>query len=388
MRIAVMSDFHFGFNEDSLDNARKTMEGAVRDNADFIIMAGDLFDYRIPKQETINEAIKLFNDFRDKFPGLRISEIKEGGRLEKVPCIPLVGIYGTHERRSKGMVNVIQVMHTAQSMINVHGLKLVVEKNGERIAVQGMGGVPEEFAAKAVKQMDFKPVKEAFNVFIFHQTLREIIPADEEALSAEDLPEGFDLYVNGHIHWAQEFTAQGKRILLPGSTVVTQMKKNETKKKGYYLFDTYTGKAAFHTISSRSFFFEELRFKEADTVMVENALSRKLEEISNNSGNSIPLVKIKLFGTLAKGTDPSLLQLRGIEEKYSRNMQLSIDNELESPALKEKIELIRRMRSEGKDAREMGLKLLHQKLREKNLECSEELFESLVQGELEPALEL
>ena len=58
MKIAVMSDFHFGYNDDALTQAGDALRKA-RGLADFVIAAGDLFDSRIPRQEVVNDSVRL-----------------------------------------------------------------------------------------------------------------------------------------------------------------------------------------------------------------------------------------------------------------------------------------------------------------------------------------
>ncbi|MFH1247227.1 MAG: hypothetical protein V1644_02490 [Candidatus Micrarchaeota archaeon] len=59
MKIAIVSDFHLGYNDDALPQAKMGLEKA-RQLADAVIAPGDLFDVRVPKQEVVNEGIKLF----------------------------------------------------------------------------------------------------------------------------------------------------------------------------------------------------------------------------------------------------------------------------------------------------------------------------------------
>ena len=57
------------------------------------------------------------------------------------------------------------------------------------------------------------------------------MPFDEDesiaSLSLADLPNGFDLIIDGHLHWTNEQKLEGKRFLLTGSTIFTQMKNLE-----------------------------------------------------------------------------------------------------------------------------------------------------------------
>ncbi|MCX6768033.1 MAG: metallophosphoesterase family protein [Candidatus Micrarchaeota archaeon] len=394
MKIAVMSDFHFGYNDDALTQAGDALRKA-RGLADFVIAAGDLFDSRIPRQEVVNDSVRLLKDHnrRTNVDSLKITVLEgDGGDGEKaVDRIPVIAIYGTHERRTKGLVNAVQVLDSAGLVLNAHARTIVVEKGGERVAVQGMGGVPEEQAAEHLRLLSQKPLAGAFNIFVFHQSLKEVISVGE-GMSASELPPGFDVYVDGHIHWAQELKSQGKRILLPGSTVVTQMKESETGPKGFYLLDTASGEASFVKIESRQFFFSEIAFENASPSEVERKAREKLAEILVQAGGRVPLVKLKLRGTLEKGIQAQNIDLGGVEKDFAERMALAIDKEFASEELREKIELLRRLRDEKKSVREMGLAVLKKKLSEAGnggaALKAEELFELLAEGEVGKALEI
>ena len=396
MKIAITGDFHFGFSDDALEQASQALNKAEA-LADVVVVAGDLFDHRVPKQETVDDALRLFGriakDFEKKNGGVRILEIdaEEGREKELVGAPPIIAIFGTHERRTKGLVNAVQLLDSAGLVVNCHAKKIVVEKAGERVVFQGLGGIPEEYVKKALKLMEYKPVKGAFNVFVFHQTMREIIPIGDEFLAMQDLPDGFELYVDGHIHWHQELEDGGKKLVIPGSTVVTQMKKNETGAKGIVVFDTGTKKSEFVEINSRPFVYEEIVFREAGIAEVGKKVGEKLAEIAEKFAGREPLVKIKLAGTLAKGLQNSAIDLKEVEKEFGGKMLLSIDKALESAALKEKIEKIRAGRQEErKSVQEMGMEILREKLADGaaryEAEEAEELFAALADGDAEKAL--
>lgn len=395
LKIAFVSDFHLGFNDDALAQAEEALKLAV-ERADLVVMAGDLFDTRVPKQEVVHDAIKLFSNFnaliQDKsakagYTTVFESESESGGRPLQYSGVPLIAIYGTHERRTKGLVNIIQLLHSAGLMLNVHAAKATIAApNGEKVCVQGIGGIPEEFAARAIEAMSFTPLSGAFNVFIFHQTLRELISV-ADGISATDLPGGFDVYVDGHIHWAKQLKEAGREILLPGSTVVTQMKKNEVHPKGFYLYDSKARSAEFVAIRARPFEMMEVAFKEANASQIEALCRKAVEEAAARHKGVLPLVKVKLSGTLARGTTASSVDLSHLEKEFAEKMFLSIERDFASDELREKIELLRQARGEQQSARELGLSSLKQRLAPKmSASQVEELFELLSEGSVDAVL--
>lgn len=396
MKLALMSDFHLGYNEDALLQAREALYRGLQE-ADVLLLAGDLFDHRVPKQEVLHDAIALFGELKakarqqGKLTGVSMYGLDENGqRLEgSLVETPFVAIYGTHERRSKGLINAVQMLAAAGLVVNAHARAVGIEKNGEKVVIQGMGGLPEEFARQALKLLDPKPVAKAFNVFMMHQTLKELIPYNEQFLSMPDLPEGFDLYLNGHIHWNRELRSGNKHLLIPGSTVITQQKPNEQHGKGYYLYDTTSRQAEFRTINSRPFHYLELTFDAAHPADVARDVRAKLEQVASKEMRGKPLVKLKLMGTLAKGFNPASVDVTILEREFLPKAYVSIDKEFSAAELKQKVEILRRLRQEQVGAHEMGLAILKDKLQAAKSPLTsqaEELFETLASGSADQAL--
>ncbi|HII39284.1 TPA: hypothetical protein HA318_04765 [Candidatus Micrarchaeota archaeon] len=391
MKIAFASDFHFGFGDDALAQAAEALRQACSE-ADLVVLAGDLFDSRVPKQEVVYDAVRLLSEAKAVLEakatvsGLKLRLLRDG--TETRQTVPIVAIYGTHERRTKGLVNIIQVLDSAGLVLNCHAGVVAADLNGERVAIQGMGGVPEEYAKQVLDAIEFKPLPESFDVFVFHQTLRELIPAVAEGIAAADLPKGFDLYVDGHIHWARELNEGGKRILLPGSTVVTQMKKSEASPKGFYVCDSLSKEVVFKEIRVRPFVYAEVEFKDAWPEEVIAACRLKLEEIALKQAGRKPLVKLKLKGSLAQRLSTSAVDLTALEKEFGERMLLTLDRDFEGADLKERIEALRKKRGETTGARGAGAALLRERLKERQSPWAEDeqLFALLAEKESEAAL--
>ena len=70
MRIAIFSDTHIGFGkgsarcDEAFDQAKEAFELALKENADLILLAGDLFNEAIPSQEAWVQMFQLFGLLR------------------------------------------------------------------------------------------------------------------------------------------------------------------------------------------------------------------------------------------------------------------------------------------------------------------------------------
>ncbi len=356
MKIAIFSDTHLGyarFEEDSYVQAGRVLADAAG-KADLILCAGDVFDTKIPKLETLRHAIGIFRSVK----------------------APIYIIHGNHERRSRDLTNPVELLATAANLTMLERSGAMLEKGNERVQVFGMGSVPEEYAEKELKAAleKFRPEAGAFKILMLHQSVKELVPGGKDELSLKFLePLPFDLIVNGHIH--NTIVKLDGRFLIPGSTVITQLKKDETAPKGYFLYDTAVKKAEFVAIESRPFFYEELRFKEAGEAEVRAAVRQKVDTLHKAHPNAI--ISIKLEGTLKPG-------LNGTDVKLERYDGVYLDNLLNMESLGARLEKIRDLRRENLSVRELALKELSKKTDGKItlFDCTE-LFEKLVEGPAE-----
>ena len=100
-----------------------------------------------------------------------------------------------------------------------------------------------------------------------------------------------------------------------------------------------------------------------------------------------PQIKLKLEGTLKNGENLHL-QIEKSLAKYNELALIYVDKNFETKELKDRIEGIRRLRQDGRNAREMGMEILKEKLRQKGIVLDDhmELFEMLAEGEIEAAI--
>jgi len=387
MRLAVVSDLHFGYSrfyEDSFGQAARALEKAV-EMADAVLIPGDLFDSRTPRQEVFERAFRVFECVLKKKWGVRVKG------FEGLP--PVIVIPGTHERRTKDQTNAIHVMEAAGFVVNAHLRKCELElggdqaarrgaesraSGGERVVVQGLGGVPEDWAAAAIEKENYQPVQGAFNIFMLHQSMSELLP-DDKAMSIEDLPKGFDLYVNGHLHKNQIRKVEKAQLIIPGSTVLTQMKKGEEGEKGFYVYETKTREADFIPIKTRPFFYREINFEGASLSDVMKRCEKEVKELVSGAAEK-PIIKLKLKGTLAQGLELANLQIK-MPQELNEKCYLDIDKSLEDSDVDKKISFLRDVREQKISIREMGMELLKKRLemRKSRMKGVEELFEQLTE---------
>lgn len=400
MKIAVFSDFHLGFGarterrEEAFDNAKQAAESVKELKPDLVLHAGDFFDSTTPLSECLYEAIELCHLLKEGKSKVKI--LKEN---KPIPFegIPVVAVSGTHEYRGKDYKNALQLLEKAGCLIYLHASTAVIEKEKEKIAVHGLSGVPEKKALDVLKLWNPSPLKQAKNILLFHQSIKEFLPSDDPmnaTISLEDLPKGFDYFIDGHLHWFNETKLEEGILLIPGSTIITQMKKLESQKeKGILLLDTSSSKTEFIPLKKqRKLFYEKLSFENSSLEEVKEKSRTRIESfLKENKQELIPLIRLKLVGTLSKGVNPSDLELNELIKEFEGKAIFSIEKDFSMISFKKKIKELRELQKSRQSITLLGINLL-----EKNLEATsfnkafdvKQVFDLLAENETEKAMEL
>ncbi|MBM3304171.1 MAG: DNA repair exonuclease, partial [Candidatus Aenigmarchaeota archaeon] len=381
MKMAVMSDFHFGYGAgteleaDAFEAVEQALELSA--GCDLILMPGDLFDTRVPSTETLAKAMQLLIKPSLSSNGARFVRFvggKDGSDVSprSLSGIPIVTIHGTHERRTKELMNPVQALEKAGFAIHLHCNGVVFEKNDDKVAIFGLSGVPDPYAGKDLKEWSPKPEPGCYNIFMLHQNIREFMPSQvEHAIPTDELPNGFDLYVCGHIHEARKEKKGGKPFLLPGSLIPTQLDKASEKPRGFFVVDTKNGSIDFMELEKqRRVFVIEETGRDGIISAAEKALSERHAKK--------PLIRVKLPAD-ADGNLAKELRL-----KYEGRAILSIRQEA---AEDEAAEKAKTLEEHVLSVQEMGRKLLAGNLRDAKLDPNlyESLFELIVEGRLQEA---
>ena len=381
MRISILSDFHFGFGEgtereeDTYEAVKEAMEKASE--SDMILLGGDIFDTRNPDTETFTRAMEILTK-----PLLTKSETKlvrglgkDVSKVSKIALmgIPIVGIHGTHERRTKGLLNPVEALEKAGFMVYLHCNGVVFEKNGEKVAVFGMSGVPDQYAESVVKDWNPKPLQGCFNIFVLHQSITEFLYAPQ-TLDLKTLPKGFDLYVNGHIHEPQKSEYDGKPFLLTGSLIPTQLKEESTKSKGFWIFETETNEIRWTPLENqRRVYYKTFENPDIETI------EKELKKILGEEHVKKPILRINLKGKVKNTLTDE------IESKFGDKFLLSFKKDIRREELP-----TRTLEEHKLSVEEMGRRLLLDNLEKSGLDPKffEDVFELLVEGKTDKATEM
>ncbi len=383
MKIAILSDFHIGY-ERFREDARKQAEEALlsaADNADMLLIPGDIFDRRSPSPDVLVEGLTLFRSVSRKKFDAKITRYLGEGKI--YTDVPIIAIPGTHERVAQGVDNAVSLLNLAGLVADVSSATVIVEKNGEKVAVTGIGGLAEERFKEYVKNTKFEPVPGAFNILMMHQSLFELLPYSQDFLHFDELPKGFDLYIDGHIHSRVEKKVHGKPFLIPGSTVLTQLKETEQEPKGYFIFDTDTKIYTYHNIKSRKFYYLKINASGKDPEL----LRREIKELIDGklqASEDRPIIRVELAGTLKEGFRSIDANLDSVEKSYKDNALVEITSAGIDESVRESASSLKQNYLDNASAKERGLAILLEKLQKNKYALDVNpslLFEILSSGE-------
>jgi len=396
MIISIISDSHLGFSpnekleEDSYQNFEEAFTKAL--DSDLIILAGDLFDSRAPKTKAWAYALKILSKATlQENRGIRLVEIdkplKEASK-KTLEHLPVVAIHGNHEVRAKGEINAIEALENAGLLIYLNMNRAIFEKDGEKIAIFGLSHVPERFAKEVLDKWDPRPLEDCYNILLLHQNIDPFVysPLEQPTLTLSNLPQGFDLIVNGHVHISAMEKINGTTLLIPGSTISTQFQPSEAQvPKGFFRVDTKSNKVEFVEVNARKFFYEILEISKEQNAR--EIIERRIREKIFGNFVKPPIIKIRISGNaLISDKD-----LRELERKYQDACILFFTKSLETPELTQKLEFLRSLKESRASLQEIGLNILRKSLEElgfKNSFDFVDIFNLLVDEEVDTALNI
>jgi len=396
MKISIISDSHLGFSpnekleEDSHQNFEEAFNKAL--DSDLIILGGDLFDSRAPKTKAWAYALKVLSKAAlQENKGVRLVEIdkqlKEASK-KTLEHLPVVAIHGNHEMRAKGEINAIEALENAGLLIYLNMNKAVFEKDGEKVAIFGLSHIPERFAKEVLDKWNPRPIDSCYNILLLHQNIHPFVysPLEQPTLNISNLPKGFDLIVDGHIHVSAQEKIDGTTLLIPGSTVITQFQASEAQApKGFFKIDTQLKKIEFVEIDARKFFYETLEISRGQNE--KEIIERKIREKIFGNFTRQPIIKIRITGNAMI----SEKDLRELERKYQDFCILFFTKSLESGELTQKLEFLRSLKESKASLQEIGLNILKKSLDELNFKNSfdfVDIFNLLADEEIDTALNI
>ncbi|MEM2115347.1 MAG: DNA repair exonuclease [Candidatus Woesearchaeota archaeon] len=303
-----VSDLHLGcWRDQKLDRMQiqkfnELIDFSIRSNAEFLLIAGDLFETPIPRIDIIKTVVDNFK------------KLKENN-------IPVFYIAGSHDYSPSGktILNVLESADLCKSLEiiddknNLHGIEY---KDYYLVGISGRSRSTEIDLFKKLN-IQKKPGKK--NIFVFHTSITDFFKFD--GIFIADLPEGFDYYAGSHVHINKEFINE-KIIIFPGC-FFPHVFDELWEEVGYYYYVDLE-KKDFKKIKTLEKVIEKIFLEGTFTSEQLNKLL--LEEISKRNLNE-KIVLIKIKGVLKKGSKLSDINFKQILEfAQSKNAYLVLRN--------------------------------------------------------------
>lgn len=372
MKIGLTSDLHLGFGEKEIyydvfyrfESAIKTF---YEENCDIIFILGDLFHTKFPDEETLLNTLKILNKYKSQNEKVKIKI--NGKEIESFkPAI--IAMHGNHDRKIRS-TNIFHVLEEALDNFFYVNLGKVETENS---IFYLMSYVPERYAFDILyEKLKPIPIKNKKNFLFLHQNIYPFFYSIKEdySLKIDNLPKGFDLIVDGHIHLKHK----EKNLLFLGSPVITQLKKEEIlEERGIWVYDIEKDDLKFKKIDGKLKYYY-LEFN-SDKVS-ENEIEKEIEKFESG------VIKIKIKGK--REISDRFLKL--IEKKFENKLILKIDNESGEKEIESKIEIKKELKEVKTVDEIIKNKLINvlEKLNFKNSFDLDKIFEFLIDGDYESA---
>ncbi len=209
-KFAHLADCHLGgwrqeeFQKLNFDSFQKAIEIIIRENLDFVLISGDLFDSAYPPIEILKESFAEFKKLHDA-------------------NIPVYLIAGSHDFSASGKT-FLDVLEKAGFCKNVG--KFEIQEDGrikliptfhKQLAIYGYSGKKSGMEVADLRRVYLDSVHQ-FSIMMIHTTIKDVVgtlPID--SIEKESLPLA-NYYAMGHIHKRFDEQLANSRYVYPGPT--------------------------------------------------------------------------------------------------------------------------------------------------------------------------
>jgi len=355
LRIGVISDTHLGsfpldseLSKDSFDTFEEGMRILVANGADIVVHAGDFYDKADPPPWVQDRSTRVLRStITGKKPLLKVIEGEVNFEAEDVSiAVPIFIIHGTHDRPvgrptpapafqhlvAAGYLNYVDI----DSEYQFAKRNFVIEKDGIRISITGVGHRPEGDINRSISKSKIPVREDSINLCAVHNCVEGIIPSSGEYLDLE-LFTGINYLVIGHAHQAhldsRTTIATGKfpvcpdtYLIVPGSTCATAIYAQEEGNKYVHLIEFASREikpkvTTFRLKTARRVFHNSLSCEGLSAQETEKKIDEMLAKLPLDGLEKKALIRLYLTGKLASGSKKIDLSLDQIATKYRDKVQ-------------------------------------------------------------------
>lgn len=269
MLISHISDLHLGYSqfnleereEDVYQSFNEAVDVSIREGAQAVILAGDLFHNPRPCGKaiiTLGNALKKLKE--KQIPVMFVLGEHDISRIRDVPFAYIFSNLGLAKRlRLDEPIAIGQCVFFGENKARRTDIDSLIEK------LRGAGNIAKQHEGKK-------------KVLVLHQGLSDFNKFAGE-MDSTDLPPGFDYYAMGHYHdhLEKRFDYLGGRLAYPGSLDLTPSEGIKEAEKGFILADLSAEEASTHWIR-----LEQMRQQFSIRINYDD-LARELERVIERS---------------------------------------------------------------------------------------------------------
>ena len=324
MKFAHLADTHLGRQKDKKLRIiekqifEKTVDTILKNDVDFVLIAGDFFDVNIPDMETQKFTFEQFKKFKNK-------------------DIPIYVIYGSHDF-SPNSTAVIDLLNSSDFFTKITlaeneedkiSLKFFIDpKTGAKIT--GLPGLKSSRDVTYYEKLDRIPLETetGFKIFMFHNGIKETITDGiiTDTMPVSYLPKNFNYYAGGHMHKFSDGNFPGyNHVVYPGTLFSGHpadfIDNAKGQQRGFVLveFEKEVQKVEFVHIPNIEYVLIEIDAHDKKVESVDTELRAKIR----NSEVKEKLVIINVKGELSEGKTTGI-DFSEIKDQLTKNGTLSV----------------------------------------------------------------
>lgn len=297
MKFVHVADAHIGSWRDeklkdlSIHAFKQSIDFTIKKQADFYIIAGDLFNTALPSINHVKEVVKQLNRLKNE-------------------NIRVYFIAGSHDYSPSGKT-MLDVIEEAELGTNVMRGEIENEKiklkfttdtktNTKIVGINGLRGMLDQHTYEGMNKEELEQ-ESGFKIFLFHTSLDELKPKNLEMMnshSANLLPKGFNYYAGGHIHITEKKNIEGyNNLIYPGPLFPANFSELEKLKTGsFYYYDE--GAITKIPVTVKEIIHEEIHSKDQTPEKIIN----EIEQTFAFKDVKDKIILIRITGTLKTGT--------------------------------------------------------------------------------------
>jgi DNA repair protein SbcD/Mre11 len=323
MKFAHLADCHIGswrdpkLNDISTNAFSKAVDYCIKENIDFVIIAGDLFNTSLPSVNHLKQVTSKLKELKDNSINVYI-------------------VAGSHDFSISGKT-MLDVLENAGLLVNVSkgqeidgklNLKFTYDKKtGAKITgLLGKKGMLEKSYYESLNKEPLEK-EEGYKIFVFHSLLSEFKPKEFEKVDScplSLLPKNFNYYAGGHPHFVLEKNELGYgTICYPGPLFPNNFRELEKLKNGgFYIVNN--DEVQWHPIKIYDVISINIKADNKLPNEIRDEIELKIKDQEFNNA----IVTIRIEGVLSSGSTNDIGLKEVFQKLYDKSAYFVLKNTL------------------------------------------------------------